>query len=68
MSTPSMPTCALCGRSAPEMIALMNVRYGELVGLPPEPGYFYLCPPCHEEKIEPFRKGPAPQPAPSPAA
>ncbi len=35
------------------MTALMKVFFGHLLELPADPGYFYLCPACYDELIEP---------------
>lgn len=50
----AMPDCLRCGKTNPRrMIGLMTVFFGEYVELPPEPGYFYLCPKCYEADVEP---------------
>ncbi len=35
------------------MIGLMTVFFGQFVDIAAEPGYFYLCPKCFVEKVEP---------------
>lgn len=35
------------------MIALMNHWFGPFVDIPPDHGYFYLCPRCYRERIKP---------------
>jgi hypothetical protein len=50
----ALPDCLRCGKTNPRrMIGLMTVFFGEYVELPPEPGYFYLCPKCYEAEVEP---------------
>ncbi len=46
--------CRRCGRTDPErMLGLMTLWFGALADLPPQGGYFYLCPSCYAERIEP---------------
>ena len=35
------------------MIALMALWFGRCAGLPSDGGYFYLCPSCYAEHVEP---------------
>ncbi len=49
-----LPACKSCGTTEPRMIGLMTVFFGEFVDLPPEPGYFYLCPACFVRDVEPY--------------
>jgi len=49
-----LPSCALCNRSDPHrMIALMALWFGRHAGVPSDGGYFYLCPSCYAEHVEP---------------
>lgn len=51
----SLRPCRSCGRIDPHrMIALMTHWFGKYAEVPPEGGYFYLCPSCHERLIDPF--------------
>ncbi len=38
------------------MLGLLSVWFGPLAGLSEEPGYFYLCPACHDELIAPHEQ------------
>lgn len=35
------------------MIALMTQFFGEILELPEEPGYVYVCPDCYERLVAP---------------
>jgi hypothetical protein len=49
-----MASCRLCGETDPRrMTGLMVLWFGRLAGLPPDYGYFYLCPRCFAACIEP---------------
>lgn len=49
-----MRPCNRCGRTDQyRMFALMTFWYGALADLPPEGGYFYLCPACYNTCIPP---------------
>lgn len=51
----SLRPCRSCGRIDPHrMIALMNHWFGRYAGIPPEGGYFYLCPKCHARLVDPW--------------
>jgi hypothetical protein len=50
----ALPSCHKCGRSNPRrMVGLMTLWFGPFVELRPDSGYFYLCPRCYGEYIQP---------------
>lgn len=49
-----MPPCTRCGQTDRfRMIGLMSRWFALPAGLPLEGGYFYLCPACFDELIQP---------------
>ncbi len=49
-----MEPCTRCGAiDRHRMIALMSRWFAAHAGLALEGGYFYLCPACYDERIEP---------------
>lgn len=50
----SLPRCERCGATDPRlMVGLTSLLFRPLIGLPPEPGYFYFCPACYMKKVHP---------------
>jgi hypothetical protein len=46
--------CERCGQTNPRrMVALMRLWYARWAELTPDGGYFYLCPACYAQLIEP---------------
>jgi hypothetical protein len=50
----ALPACDRCGNTNPhKMIGLMTLWFGSFVDLPPDHGYFYLCPTCYDRWVKP---------------
>jgi hypothetical protein len=49
-----MRPCTRCGRTdRRRMVALMSLWFAARAGIPPDHGYFYLCPACYRRLIDP---------------
>jgi hypothetical protein len=49
-----MAVCRRCGATdRHQMIGAMTRWFGPCIGLPPEQGYFYLCPACDAAVVGP---------------
>lgn len=50
----ALPACRRCGKRDPQkMFGLMTHWFGPFVELRPDHGYFYLCPACYTEHVQP---------------
>lgn len=50
----ALPVCTRCGKSNPrKMYGLMTLWFGPFVDLPPDHGYFHLCPDCYRTHVHP---------------
>lgn len=50
----ALPACKRCGKTNPhKMFGLMTHWFGPFVDVPPDHGYFHLCPACYAKHVHP---------------